>query len=52
VVRQQLISLSCTLVASLVFVPALVAALAQVRVAGPARLPILSFLRHRQGSIH
>jgi hypothetical protein len=47
-----LISLSCTLVASLVFVPALVAALAQVRVAGPARLPILSFLRHRQGSIH
>jgi hypothetical protein len=46
-----LISLGCTLVASLVFVPALFAALAQVRGHRPAGQPALSIVRQHQDSI-
>jgi len=46
-----LISLGCTLVASLVFVPALLAALAQVRGHRPAGQPALSIVRQHQDSI-
>jgi hypothetical protein len=48
-----LISLGCTLMASLVFVPALLAAMAHVRAGGNQRSPTghLSYARHEMRSI-